>query len=143
MISKTGRYWSTGITVTYSPIAERIHDEAYPGWNASLDYCDDGFADNDPDKGQVSTEGTLHTRYPVRDSKVRSGLSIALDTLIADAERLGIKFIGTAGPKPYLYYQGDGEDSSYPPPDGWRGMLAAEAERLGWATAYSTADKEH
>ncbi|WP_225840302.1 hypothetical protein [Streptomyces sp. NK08204] len=140
MISKSGRYWSTGITVTYSPLAERIHDEPYGGWHAKLDYMDDGFADNDPDAGQVSTEGTLQTRYPVRNAKIRSGLSIALNTLIADAKRLGVEFIA-AGPysAPWLYYRGDGEDAEYPPPDGWRETLAAEAQRIGFRS-YATPD---
>lgn len=138
MISKSGRYWSTGITVTYSEFATRIEDVPYPGWAASLDYCDDGFADDDPDAGLVSTEGHLHTRYPVRDAKVRSGLSIAVDALVADAKRLGIEFIATSGTEaPFLYYKGDGEYEDFPPPDGWRETLAAEAARIGFVS-YTT-----
>ncbi|MFI8351277.1 hypothetical protein [Streptomyces sp. NPDC085596] len=138
MISKSGRYWSTGITVTYSQLAERINDEPYGGWHAALEYTDDGFANNDPDTGQVSTEGTLHTRYPVRNAKIRSGLSVAVDTLLADAKRLGIEFIGTSAyPEPWLYYNGDGESAEHPPPTGWRETLAAEAERIGFRS-YAT-----
>jgi hypothetical protein len=141
MISKSGRYWSTGITVTWSPLAERINDEPYSGWHAKLDYSDDGFANNDPDAGQVSTEGTLYTRYPVRNAKIRSGLSVAVDALIADAERLNIEFIGTSAyPEPWLYYRGDGEDAEHPPPDGWRETLAAEAGRIGFRS-YATPAK--
>ncbi|MFD3740432.1 hypothetical protein [Streptomyces sp. NPDC058629] len=133
MISKSGRYWTTGITVTWVPFAERINDEPYAGWHAKLDYTDDGFANNDPDAGEVSTEGTLHTRYPVRSAKIRSGLSIAIDTLMADANRLGIEFIGVEpDPEPWLYYQGDGEDSENPPPEGWRETLTVEAQRVGF-----------
>jgi hypothetical protein len=141
MISKSGRYWSTGITVTWAPLAERINGEPYGGWHAKLDYSDDGFADNDPDTAQVSTEGTLHTRYPVRDAKIRSGLSIAIDTLLADARRLGVELIAV-GPdsEPWLFYRGDGEDSEHPPPNGWRETLTAEAERVG-LRSYSTAAK--
>ncbi|MET7795619.1 hypothetical protein [Streptomyces decoyicus] len=134
MISTTtGRYWSTGITVTYAPLAERINDEPYGGWHAELNYCDDGFANNDSDAGQVSTQGSLATRYPVRDSKVRSGLSIAIDTLLADAERLGVDFTSWGGNVPRIYYRGDGEDPNHPAPKGWRDTLKAEAERIGWA----------
>ncbi|MFE6939626.1 hypothetical protein [Streptomyces chartreusis] len=133
MISKTGRYWSTGITVTYSPLAERINDEPYNGWHAKLDYQDDGIANNDPDTGQIATEGTLYTRYPTRDAKIRSGLSIAPHTLIADAKRLGIEFRAVGRrTEPWLFYRGDGEDADYPPPDGWREALAAEADRIGF-----------
>ena len=141
MISKSGRYWSTGITVTWAPLAERIHGEPYGGWHAKLDYRDDGFADNDPDIGQVSTEGTLYTRYPVRNAKIRSGLSIAVDTLIADAKRLGVEFI-PVGPDtdPWLFYKSDGESEEHPPPDGWRETLAVEAERIGFRS-YATVEK--
>lgn len=141
MISKSGRYWSTGITVTWAPFAERINGEPYGGWHAKLDYSDDGFADNDPDTGRVSTEGALYTRYPVRDAKIRSGLSIAIDTLLADAKRLGIELI-TVEPnsEPWLFYRGDGEDADHPPPDGWRETLTTEAERVGFRS-YATAAK--
>jgi hypothetical protein len=139
MISTSGRYWSTGITVTYAPFAERINGEPYPGWHASLDYRDDGFTNNNPETVQVSTEGSLHTRYPVRSSKVRTGLSIAIDTLIADAERLGITFTTLPGNRgPHLYYDGDGENEAHPAPEDWRDLLAAEAERLGWSSYATT-----
>jgi len=139
MISKSGRYWATGITVTYAPLAERINDEPYGGWHASLDYHDDGFANNDPDTGEVSTEGTMVTRYPVRNAKIRSGLSVAIDTLVADANRLGIDFIAVGGlAAPFLYYRGDGEDENHPGPDGWRDMLRTEAARIGWITYATT-----
>lgn len=141
MISNSGRYWSTGITVTWAPFAERINGEPYDGWHAKLDYQDDGFANNDPEAGRVSTEGSLHTRYPVRNAKMRSGLSIAVDTLIADAERLGIEFIATSpDSEPWLFYRGDGEDAEHPPPDGWRDTLADEAKRIGFRS-YATAGK--
>lgn len=130
MISTSGRYWTTGITVAYQP-----HSDS---WGASLDYCDDGFANDDPEKGLVSTEGTLTTRYAVKASETRSGLAIAVDNLLADAKRLGIEFIGGADTAPFLYYRGDGEHDDFPPPDGWRENLAAEAERIGF-TSYQQA----
>jgi hypothetical protein len=133
VISKCGRYWATGITLTYSQLAERINGVLFPGWHARLDFFDDGFADNDPDKGGVSTQGTLCTRYPVRDGDLVSGLSLAVDTLIADAGRLGIELSRRDG-VPFLYYQDDGESENYPPPPGWRALLAAEAARIGWET---------
>lgn len=140
MISTSGRYWATGITVTHRQHAGRIEGEAYSGWAASLDYCDDGFADDDPDKGLASTEGTLRTRYAVRNSKTRSGLSIAVDNLLADAKRLGIEFVACSPDEaPFLYYRGGGENPEFPPPDGWRETLAAEAARIGFVS-YRTAD---
>jgi hypothetical protein len=139
MISKTGgRYWSTGITVTWLPRAHTIDGEPFPGWNASLEFFDDGFMDDRVEQGEASTQGTLGTRYYVRDSKTVSGLTLAVDNLITDAERLGIEFRWAEGKLPVLYYKGDGEDSNYAPPEGWRETLRAEAERLGWST-YATA----
>jgi hypothetical protein len=52
--------------------------------------------------------------------------------LRADAERLGIQWRD-----PTVYYKGDGEDPEYPPPDGWRELLAAQAARLGWYSIYA------
>jgi hypothetical protein len=132
MISDTGTYWSTGITVTWAPIAERVGGEPYPGWHVSLEYSDEGWADNDSERGQVSTRGTLHTRYPVRDSKTRSGLSIAIDTLLTDAKRLGIDFTRPDDQLPMLYHRDSSDGSGRPPPDGWRALIQAEAARIGW-----------
>lgn len=133
-INDNRRYWSVGITLTYTPFAGRdSNGVAHPGWHVSLDFCDDGFADDDTDTGRIATEGKLHTRYAVRDGETRSGLSAAIDTLIEDAVRLGVEFT-----KRFLYYRGDGEHSDYPPPVGWRQLLAAEAERIGWATYTTT-----
>lgn len=106
----------------------------------SLEYCDDGFANDDPEQGLVSTQGTLATRYAVKASSTRSGLAIAVETLLADAKRLGIEFIACGDDTaPFLYYRGDGEHEDYPPPDGWRETLAAEAERIGFRS-YQAAD---
>lgn len=125
MITTSGRYWTTGITV-----AHHAHTDS---WGASLYYCDDGFADDGPEQGLVSTQGTLTTRYAVNASSTRSGLAIAVETLLADAKRLGIEFIACGNDTaPFLYYRGDGEHEDYPPPDGWRETLAAEAARIGF-----------
>lgn len=132
---KSNGYWSTGITVNWSPRAQYRNGEHSPGWAASLDFFDDGFCDDDADAGQVATQGKLQTRYLVVDGALRSGLEVALDVLLADAQRMGITF-----QRPYLYYRGDGEDEDYPPPDGWKEALAVHAERLGWETPYKMLD---
>jgi hypothetical protein len=132
MISKSGRYWSTGITVHWS---------ADWGWAASLDYLDDGFANDNPDSGDVSTEGTLHTRYCVRDGYNVSGLTATVDALVADAKRLGIEFQTELG-GPHLFYKGDGESGDFPPPAGWREILSTEAARLGWEPIYLPNQRE-
>lgn len=135
MISKSGRYWSTGITVTYVPLAGHFDDEPYGGWYASLNYSDDGHSGSDPDAEQISTGGTLCTRCPARDGELRSGLSLAVDTLIADAKRFGIDLISTRPyAQPWLFYKGDGESAEYPPPDGWHDLLVTEARRAGLRT---------
>lgn len=133
MISTSGRYWTTGITV--------VHHAHSDSWGASLEYCDDSFANDDPEHGLVSTQGTLTTRYAVKASGTRSGLAIAVDNLLADARRLGIEFIACgADTAPFLYYRGDGEHEDYPPPDGWRETLAAEAERIGFRSYQQAAN---
>lgn len=131
MISTTQRYWATGVVTRWSG---HIDD---PGsgagrWSAHVDFCDDGFCSDDAETGQVSTEGTLRTRYFVRDGETVSGLRAALDAILSDANRLGIEFNNDRGP--CLYYEGDGEDPDWPPPPGWRELLCVEADRLGWQT---------
>lgn len=132
MISSSGRYWSVGITVAWAPFAERIAGKIYSGWHARLDFHDDGHCDNDPDAGRVSTDGRLFTRYPVRDGEIRTGLSAAIDTLLTDAKKLGIEMVPSASKRPGLFYEGDAKSAEHPPPEGWRNLLAAEAERVGF-----------
>ena len=117
-------WWSTGITVAwaYSGMGQY-------GWTARAGYYDAGFCSDDADAGQVSTEGRLATRYAVRNGKTADTLTVVLDVMIADAARLGIVWRD-----PHLYYEGDGEDEEYPPPEGWRETLREQARRLGWQT---------
>lgn len=126
-------WWSTGIVLTYLPSAHRHGDKTWPDWNAKCDYEDAGWVgDDDADTGRISTSGTLHTRYAVKDGDERSGLEAAIDAILADSERLGITLVGAVTGKPTLYYRGDGEDPDFPPPDGWRELLAEQAKRIGW-----------
>jgi hypothetical protein len=120
------RYWSTGIMLAYGYAG---HDQS--GWTAKAEFFDDGFADNDPDNGAISTEGEIRSRYMVRDGKSADALTVVLDVVRADAQRLGIEWRS-----PALYYKGDGEDEDYPPPDGWRSLIGAQAARLGWRNLY-------
>ncbi len=99
------KYWTTGITVKFLDTNR---------WKASVDFFDDGFCDD------AATQGTLSTRYFVE-------LGQALDTLIADVDRLGIEWRMKA-----LYAFGDGNDAEWPMPAGWREMFEAQAERLGF-----------
>ena len=57
----------------------------------------------------------------------QQSMRLVTDTLIRDAEALGIEF-----QDPMLYGHEDGEDLDYPMPDGWAELLEEEAERLGW-----------
>lgn len=113
------RYWTTGITVSYSAVTY--------GWWAGLDFYDDGFAE------EGSTQGSLGTRYSIDGP---NALARAIDLLKADAERLGIDFRPIEGRPPMLYVPGDGEDPKEDLPQGWQRMLAEQAERLGWESAY-------
>jgi hypothetical protein len=99
-------YWSSGITVTYQPSAQ--------GWLASATFYDDGFGRSDADTGEISTTGVLGSRYFVRDGHERDGLTAAIDTVKADAERLGITWRD-----PALFVPADGDDPQQPlPPAG-------------------------
>ena len=134
--SSTG-YWSTGIILRWTSHSGSIAGVSHSGWGGRVEFHDDGFAgDDNPDTGAVSTEGRLHSRYFIRDGDVVTGLRAVIDVLLSDAQRLGITFGGAVG-APSLYYDGDSENEALPPPDGWREMLAAEAERIGWACPYA------
>lgn len=130
MISFTGKYWSTGITLAWRE-AYLSHGES---WSGSLDYFDDGFASDNPDTATVSTEGTLRTSYGVEHTGRTDALALVIDTLIADAEKLGIEFRERALGFPMLYYRVDGEAPDCPPPPNYRELLAEQARRIGWAT---------
>ncbi|GAA2623943.1 hypothetical protein GCM10010399_64100 [Dactylosporangium fulvum] len=119
MISSTGRYWTAGVIVSY--------DSHRKAWAAGIDFLDDGFADDDPDTGRISTEGKLHTRYMVKDGQQAAALTAAIDVIVADAERLGIEFNDRN-----LYY--DDRDGIFPEPDDWKRLQDEQVARLGWAS---------
>ncbi len=116
-------YWSSGITVTYHL--------AVPGWHAAATYYDDGFGDGDADSGQISTVGSLESRYVIGDGQQRDGLTAVIDTVKADAEQLGIHWRD-----PALFVTGDGHDPQQPLPADWRTLLDTHAHRLDWDNPY-------
>lgn len=130
MIStKSGSYWATGITLRYRD----AHVARAESWSGSVDFYDDGFAGEDnAETRQISTEGTLRTRYFVQGRPAEVALAAVIDTLVLDAERLGIRFRGTVSDKPTLSYDGDSDNAVFPPPDGWKHMLRMQADRIGW-----------
>jgi len=121
--SKNDGYWSNGIILRYRDYVGK-HPES---WGGSVEFYDDGLGSEYATTGEISTEGVLRTRYYVDDYDGDAVLTAVIDTLIADAERLGIRF-----EDPVLSYEGDGEDEEFPPPEGWRRMLRAQANRIGW-----------
>lgn len=131
-------YWATGITVRYGYHGSGMYD-----WSAEVRFRDDGSAgDGDTDSAAVTTEGTLKTRYLVCEGTDPDidALAVVIDAVKADAERLGITWSGWSG-LPTVYYQGDGDDEGYPPPDGWRDMVNAQAIRLGWRPVYAAEEQ--
>lgn len=124
------RYWTAGITVRYHA--------GGGAWTAELEFWDDGNATH-PARGGIPTEGELRTRYRVsHQDGIEAALTATIDTLKADAERLGIQF-GTTGVGPTIYAYGDGEVPHEPMPADWRRLINAQAERLGWEPAYGPA----
>lgn len=125
MISTGSGHWSPGITVSHNN----------GKWSASVDFLDDGFMNDNPNTGAISTEGTLHTRYFVKDGEKVDGLTAAIDTVKADAERLGITW-RRSSMTPCVHMRGDAEDPDWPAPDGWRELVNAQSERIGWTPFY-------
>ncbi|MGR6921225.1 hypothetical protein ACU635_43875 [[Actinomadura] parvosata] len=117
------QYWSTGITVSCDSRA---------GWGAHVDFYDDGHGDDDPERGRISTEGTLRTRYFVGGGDQVDALTLAIDTVKADAEKLGIAWSEAAT----VYHAGDDGLPDQPAPEGWRELVNSHATRLGWQPAY-------
>lgn len=114
MIGNT--YSSPGINVNYTS----------RGWSASVRYHDSGHADS----GQVSTEGTLSTRYAEGGSHAVA-LAKVIDTIKADAERLGIGWQA-----PYVFVEFLEAAENYPErfPKNWEALIAEQARRIGWYT---------
>jgi hypothetical protein len=123
------RYWATGITVHADP-------EHMDRWTAEVVYVDDGLpgGDDNTDKGVISTEGRLYTRYAVRPGDTADALTAAIDVIKADAERIGVTWAKDAT----VCYIGAGRWDVFPPPARWRETVNAQAVRLGWRPAYSS-----
>lgn len=123
--TKSAGYWTTGITLRYRGYRGN-HPEC---WGGSLEFYDDGFVNDNLASGAVSTEGVLRTRYYVEHENGETAFAAVIDTLIADAASLGIQFEGPHG-KPMLSIEV--EDEGMELPEGWRHMLRAQADRIGW-----------
>ena len=91
-----GRYWTTGIKVTWGGLPRNQ-------WKASLKFFDGGFCQD------ASSEGTLTLRYYVDD------IVAGIRTLKADAEQLDIKLLEGL----QLYVENDGAGDVALPPN-WR-----------------------
>lgn len=125
-------YWATGILLR----AMLPTDREPLRWGAELKFYDDGFNSDDLAAGRISTQGTLQTRYMVRDAKDLSALPTVINTLYFDAERLGIQFRNVATGRPELYVDENRLDE-YPPLT--RVLITEQAERLGWHHAVADA----
>jgi hypothetical protein len=80
------KYFHTGITFTFGYAGNNQH-----GWRATAGFFDVGFANDDTDAYQVSTEGKLSTRYAVKDGVNVSGIQAAAQIMLEDLERFGIE----------------------------------------------------
>jgi hypothetical protein len=114
-------YWSNAITIQHRD----------GKWGGELAYLDDGFANDDTDARLVSTEGVLRTRYLLPDGFDLDALTVVIDTLLADAAKLGIEMRGSgnAMPTPLLFVD-EGDQSEEP--GNWQELKAAQMARLGW-----------
>lgn len=82
------RYWTTGIVVGY------MYANGRHRWSAALKFSDNGFMNDDPANGVVSTEGVLRTRYHLEGDDHVATLAAAVSAVYTDAQRLGIHFDG-------------------------------------------------
>jgi len=116
------RFWSTGIRIEYT-------DYLNPAWGGEVDFFEEDWVTEDPRRTLPSTYGHLQTRHlvPSRGSH-RDALTVVTDTLIRDAEQLGIEFRD-----PTLYVTGDGVEPDYPLPEDWIDLFEEQTDRLGWA----------
>lgn len=122
-----GGYWAAGVTVEWDAHRRR--------WSGEVAYYDDGFANDEPDSGRISTEGVLRTRYKVGSGEPLAPLGAVVRVLIKDAVRLGIRFERPGFDRPFLYLAGGSEsDPDNPLPKGWQEMLAIVASRYEWDT---------
>lgn len=60
------------------------------GWSASTSFIDAGFVSDDTVFQHISTEGSIRTRYYVKDTAGVSGLQAAVRAIHQDLEYLGI-----------------------------------------------------
>lgn len=79
-------YYFTGINLQYGYSGNNKY-----GWGAILDFQDSGFANDQVAAGIVSTEGSIRTRYALRDENGVSGAQVALESILNDAAKMGIK----------------------------------------------------
>lgn len=128
ILTSADGYWSTGIHLTW--------DSHHQAWAAKAEYFDDGWiGDDDPDVGQICTQGTLSTRYAVHDGKTVTGLAAIIDAILDDAAGLGVTFIGSLDREPWLFCTGvDENDDSFPELPGGLELLVEQAKRIGWRT---------
>lgn len=111
-----GKLFSTGITLKYGYTGSNKH-----GWWASITINDMGHCEDG------SVRGKLSTSYGHQDP------AFSIDTIKADAERMGIEFLGVADEQPFLLYT---DDANYPAPENTREVLEREANRIGWSFSF-------
>lgn len=89
------------------------------GWWARVDWLDGKHCEDGAMRGRINTE-------------YASDLGASIDYVMQIIERFEISSIESMGIA--LFYEGDGENSNHPPPEGWKEILRAEAEKRGWKT---------
>lgn len=83
MIGKN--YFHSGITLKHGYAGNGEN-----GWSASASFHDAGFCNDNPELGNIATEGFLSTRYSIRDSHNVSGILVSAKALLDDLTNMGI-----------------------------------------------------
>jgi len=109
--------WSVGITLKFGYAGGGLY-----GWWAWVDFENSAEPVTD---GCMS--GRVSTKYGIDICK-------AIDQVLELCSQIGVEFIEHADCLPAVYYLQDGDSKDYPPPEGWREILKAQADRIGWNT---------
>jgi len=114
-----GKLYSVGINV-YSDggVDDKNYDK--DRWWAMVNFQDHSHCQ---DRG---ISGMIKNKYPIN-------LTLAIDTIIEDCDKLGINFLKTQFTGLYLMYY---NKEDYPPPDDWKQLLDEQAERIGFKVSY-------
>jgi len=119
-------YTFTGIT-----LKNGYAGSGNPGWAGFVDFFDAGFCSDNAATATISTEGTLRTRYFVRDAGDNIGIQVALEAVLAQIEKFDIK-LSTIGGAIFLTEAGSDGDTKVKLSPAERKFIKAFGKEKNW-----------